>query len=96
MLFRSDVANTLVYLRNWQLQWTTPERKYEITRIVDDIERATFKSNDEQMGEPLNSEREKLWEIFDGFSMQETEPNSIVVPSIISGSAHTFKLRGLL
>ncbi|OHX37551.1 hypothetical protein BJL95_13330 [Methylomonas sp. LWB] len=46
----------------------------------------------EQMGEPLNSERQKLWEIFDSFSMQGTAPNSIFVPSPISLSAHTFQV----
>jgi len=46
----------------------------------------------EDVGEALNSEREKLWNLFDMYSMRGAAPNSIVIPSTVSLSGHTFQI----
>jgi len=46
----------------------------------------------EQVDDLLNTERKKLWELFDQHSKKNAPPNSIIIPSMISLSGHTVNM----
>lgn len=46
----------------------------------------------DSISQNLSRERERLWQIFDKYSTQNVPPNSVVVPSVVMTSGHSFSI----
>jgi hypothetical protein len=58
--------------------------------VVALFDHSVFEKTD--LGQPLTSERERLWKIFDGRAARSAPPNSVVVHSLIANSGHPVRL----
>jgi hypothetical protein len=55
--------------------------------VVAIFDHSVFEKRDS--GQPLNAERERLWQIFDERTTRDAPPNSVVVPTPIATSGHS-------
>lgn len=60
-------------------------------RVVAIFNHSVFKKNG-AVTQSLTAERQRLWEIFDERSMSSAPPGSIVIPSMIMTSGHSFNI----
>lgn len=60
-------------------------------KIIGIFDHSVFEKTD-QVSQKINAERQRLWSIFDKYSMQNVPAGSIVIPRMITTSAHQMQI----